>query len=697
MKKLKIELLYNNVHFLFIFVILLILSFKYLYILPFLIFYTVFLIKKTKLYKFFLILFIVVMCSYQQYYFINIDVSNIKGIVIECDSEKAVIRSNFNKIMVYHNKELSLGDYGVFSLTKVDYDTELFSYSDYLLDQNIVLLCKLNSFEYDDNYFVIGKIKDFFISELENHPSKYNNYLKTLLFADKSMEEDIKSKTIDLGISHLLAVSGMHISVLVLVVEYILKKFFYFEKYIDFGICIFLVMYLFITNFELTVLRASLMVLLSKIFKHKKTMFSSLDILSIIGIFVLIIHPRYFNLLSFQLSFLVSFLIIIYANNIKVESKVLKTFFITLIAFIATLPIVINTNYSINLLSIFVGPIYVLFFELVLYPVSLIMLIIPKSHLVFDIFFNIFELSLSYLEQIKSLEIVIGSISLIEILLYFVILFFLLRSFEIKKYRTHFTFVYLTFLCLLYSKPYYNPFSVVSIYNVGQGDTFLISLPFGKGNILIDCYNNALDYLKKDGVKDLDIIIITHGHSDHMNALEEVISYYPEATIYSSRFDDTILLYELKTVYNINLVSSGDVIFLKGITLNILGPMKKYENENDNSLVIQTVIDEKIYLFTGDIEKSAEDDLIAKYGIYLKSDVLKVSHHGSITSSSKEFLKYVNPDYYLVSVKKNNIYGFPNNQFILNSRNLYRTDIDGTIKFYSRKKSFYIRKKLLLW
>jgi competence protein ComEC len=215
-----------------------------------------------------------------------------------------------------------------------------------------------------------------------------------------------------------MAVSGMHVSILILLVEFLLKKFFYFENFIDLCVSLFLVFYLIITNFELTVLRASLMVLLTKIFKHKKMLFSSLDILSIVGIMLLIIHPRYLFLLSFQLSFLVSFIIIVFSTNIKTNNKVLKTFYITLIAFLTTLPLIVKSNYSINLLSVFVGPLYVLFFELILYPITLVIFFIPKSHIFLDLFYEVFEITLSYLNEINILDFVFGFLSVIEILIY---------------------------------------------------------------------------------------------------------------------------------------------------------------------------------------------------------------------------------------------------------------------------------------
>ena len=103
------------------------------------------------------------------------------------------------------------------------------------------------------------------------------------------------------------------------------------------------------------------------------------------------------------------------------------------------------------------------------------------------------------------------------------------------------------------------------------------------------------------------------------------------------------------------------------------------------------MIDDLSILFTGDIEENAEKDLVEKYGDKLKSDILKVPHHGSSTSSSKEFLDYVDPKFTLISVGRNNKYNFPNNKYLLSLNNIYRTDLENSITIYKRKKLFYIK------
>ena len=124
----------------------------------------------------------------------------------------------------------------------------------------------------------------------------------------------------------------------------------------------------------------------------------------------------------------------------------------------------------------------------------------------------------------------------------------------------------------------------------------------------------------------------------------------------------------------------------------MLGPLKYYENENNNSLVLKVMLLDITILFTGDIEKEAEIDLVKKYNNNLKCDILKASHHGSLSSSCREFLDCAMPDVVLISVGKNNMYGFPNNKHLLLHNGVYRSDRDGCVRVVIRKNYFHIRK-----
>ena len=216
MKKLKITSLYNNLHFLFILLILVVLSLKYWYFIPVLLIYLIFLFKKTPLFFIGVILSIIVLISSSRYLFKH-EKNEFSGLVIECDNKKATVLTEFNLVLVYHKEELNLGDYASFKVSNLDYSSDLFDYKEYLLSKDIKNYYKLEKFEFHNNYFVIRKINNFFTDQIREGESNNKEYINSLVFADKS-NLDIKEEATNLGISHLLAVSGMHISVLVLII-----------------------------------------------------------------------------------------------------------------------------------------------------------------------------------------------------------------------------------------------------------------------------------------------------------------------------------------------------------------------------------------------------------------------------------------------------------------------------------------------
>ena len=690
MKRLKISSLFDNVHFLFILLILSILSLNNWYYIFLCIFYLFFIYKKTKLFNLGVVLCLIICLSNFKYY-IKPEGNEFFGTVVQCDTQTATIKTKRGKVLIYHEDILHLGDSGYFSVSELKYDSPFFDYSDYLLNKNIKKHFKLQTFEVSKNRFVIGKIQMYFVNKLNSHPSRYTDYIKTLVFAF-DVDSEVIANTQKLGISHIMAVSGMHISLLILFVEFILKKLFYFEKPVDILVTIFLVFYLFVTNFELTVLRAVLMVLFRKICKRRKWLFTPLDILSFVGIVLLIINPRSLFLLSFQLSFIVSFIIVIFASNFQIKNKLIQTYFISLISFLVTFPFILNTNYEVNLLSILVGPIYVLFFEFILYPATLILFVFEKLHLFLEIVYVFFESTLGYFSSLSNFNLIFGRINPLIFILYEIILFFLLVSIEIKRGRVLLTILFSTFLLLIYNKEMFNPFYQIKMYDVGQGDSFLISMPHGQGNILVDCYNNISDYLKRDGIKDIDLVFISHGHSDHSDAFLDVCSTFHPKHTYTSYYDETENLNRYKNLHKIELLKSGDNIIYKGFEIKVLGPIRNYQNENDDSLVLQICFNDTKALFMGDVEEDAERDIVDRYGSVLESQILKASHHGSRTSSSKKFIDLVNPKIVLISVKKGNSYGFPNNIYLL-TKNVYRTDVNGSIKIYIRKRYYLYKNK----
>ncbi|WP_017417186.1 ComEC/Rec2 family competence protein [Clostridium tunisiense] len=241
----------------------------------------------------------------------------------------------------------------------------------------------------------------------------------------------------------------------------------------------------------------------------------------------------------------------------------------------------------------------------------------------------------------------------------------------------------------------------VHFLNVGQGDCILIQ-SYDK-NLLIDSGPNTsskkvIRYLHKQNIKKLDYVIATHPHEDHIGAMDDIISNFTVDNFFAPKIashntDFLNLVTELsKKNKKINVSKSGlEFNINENTKLTFLSPQEdNYDNLNNYSTVIKLQFKQISFLFTGDSEKLIEDELI-KGQADLAAQVLKIGHHGSKTSSSKNFVSRVNPTYAVISCGLGNDYGHPDKVTLNTLTELkikgYRTDKQGDIIFASDGKN----------
>ena len=265
----------------------------------------------------------------------------------------------------------------------------------------------------------------------------------------------------------------------------------------------------------------------------------------------------------------------------------------------------------------------------------------------------------------------------------------------------------------------------VTFFDVGQGDAIFIETP-ARHQILIDGGPSSI-ILEKLGKempfwdRTIDLIILTHPEQDHMKGLFDVLKRYKvENILWTGVLKDTAEYQEWlrligKEGAKIYIAKPGQKISagycdgsyggrtsvrrcdLRKMEISILNPGeslagKEIKNTNDTSIVARLVFGETAFLFTGDIGKSAEKDIVGE-GIIIDSDVLKVAHHGSKTSSGKEFIEKVSPDIAVISAGKDNKYGHPHKETLENLKDVrvLRTDLDGDIKVISDGERYKIK------
>lgn len=254
---------------------------------------------------------------------------------------------------------------------------------------------------------------------------------------------------------------------------------------------------------------------------------------------------------------------------------------------------------------------------------------------------------------------------------------------------------------------------VVSFIDVGQGDCTFIKTK--EADILIDAGESesaetVIEYLNLYNVDDLEYIIATHPHSDHVGALPKimeeieaeklVLPIKSEKTTDGTQYRNELI--QIAREKNIKVtevpLDSDYEITLGKLKLVFLGPIVDDENLNNTSLIVKLTFDKISFLFTGDAEKLEEYTLVSRDfeqgGGTLKSDILKVAHHGSNTSSISDFVKAVNPEYAVISCGVDNEYGHPHNLTIQTLTNIgakiLRTDLSGSIVIASDGKEILL-------
>lgn len=248
----------------------------------------------------------------------------------------------------------------------------------------------------------------------------------------------------------------------------------------------------------------------------------------------------------------------------------------------------------------------------------------------------------------------------------------------------------------------------VHFIDVGQGDSTLVITPDEK-TMLIDAGDNAQgkiveDYLKKLNIDKIDVLIGTHPDADHIGGLDYIIYnftigdfYMPKKNHTTETFQDVLIAARQKGL-KIKQAKYGVAFYLgNDVKSQFLSPNKIYGDDNNlYSAVVKTTYKNKSFLFTADAEIENENDMINS-GINLKSDVLKLGHHGSSTSTSENFLNAVNPDVSVISCKYKNKYGHPHKEILelIKKYNIpiYRTDEQGNIVFYSDGNEIWTDKK----
>ena len=560
-----------------------------------------------------------------------------------------------------------------------------FNYKKYLNNNNIYFIFNVEeiiSIEKTNNIFY--KIKNKVQSRIDYLDK--TGYINAFILGNKNViNENAYNNYKTNGIIHIFSISGMHISILSTIILTIfnkLKK----NKYNILIVIIFLIFYLVLTNYQASIVRSIVFFTLLQIFKLTNINISTKDTLLYSIDTILLIYPKFIYNIGFLYSSIISYTLIYYSNKFN-KNYILNLMLVSFISFLVSLPITVNNNYQINLLSILINLIFVPLVSFVLYPLSLLNFLFPFLSNIFEIFINITEIISNAISNITLFNISIPKLNIITIIIYYLLLYLSLSN--NKKY-----FLLLIILILItkninkIDSNYY-----VYFLDVGQGD--MTVLKYKDKTIVIDTgpksYNstyeitdNHIKFFYSIGITQINFLIITHGDNDHVGNANYLVNNFKVKNVILNNGEINELEKDLIKLLNqksIKYYQSIKEIKLKNNNLYFINN-ETYDNENDNSIIMYTKFYNTKLLLTGDAGELVENNIVKKYNLK-KIDILKVGHHGSNTSSSKKFIDNINPKYSVISVGKNNRYGHPNKEVLdnLEDSKIYRTDEDGSIMF----------------
>ena len=528
-----------------------------------------------------------------------------------------------------------------------------------------------------------------------------------ILIGDKSgMDGRVIEDFQNANLSHLMAVSGAHFIYVVGFLEYICK-FLKNKRKSQVFFIIGILFFMKLTQYTPSVVRAgimTIMAILSSVFKRKSDIYTNLAISSL----VLIIKNPYsiFDIgaiLSFSgvlgIAYFQDKFKLIYQNYEGRFLWLLDSISITIAANIFIIPIMVYYYNTISFTFIIAN--------LVVAPLLGVLIILGFITFIFKFKFLIVLLSfilklffflVKFMGKLPFSTVLVCYGSFIFVIAYYFIVYFLIKRKMLLAILTIVVMIIANFNFLPKNKLYIN------FVDVGQGDCMLIR--YNGMNFLIDSgggisaedydvgKNTLLPYLIDRKVYKIDYIIVSHFDADHCRAFLHVMKYIKvKNAIIAKQFKNSRMYSEFleianKKKINIIYVKENDHFKFKDFRIDIYNPNDEaiMENVMNNNAILNMLRFGRInILCTGDLEKIAEDAIITRYSNsnILKADILKVGHHGSITSTSDDFLKLIMPRMALIGCGKNNKFGHPN-QFILNKLSaigckIYRTDLNGEI------------------
>ncbi|MFC3882990.1 DNA internalization-related competence protein ComEC/Rec2 [Bacillus songklensis] len=605
-----------------------------------------------------------------------------------------------------------------------------FNYAQYLHQQRIHWVLSLSDMSLGRCASSAGKEYMFsswresglrFIEKNVKQPSL--GMMQALIYGErKNISEETLGYYQEGGVIHLLAISGLHVGFLSGILFYFLVRIGVTRENATLSLMIVLPVYGAVAGASPSVIRAVMMTVLILLVIRIKTTITSHDAISLTFLIMVGVQPYYIYQIGFQLSFMVSFFLIMSRGIImKGYSSFLKQLIAaSIVSQLGSLPLILYHFHQVSLLSLPLNLLFIPLFSIFVLPICLLMFLTwiicsPLGEIMAFLLNAVLEVSgemVKFAVTAPFTQLIFGKppFYLMAGLYAVIVCLFAMVEKQVKTWMWPAAGL-LLLLLFQYFQFNMNPQGRVTFIDVGQGDSILIELPYRRGVYLIDTGGSMpfarepwqvkrkpfevgkhvlVPFLRARGIRHIDKLIITHGDYDHAGAAQTVLKKVHVKELVLGKKDvldeleEKAIKQSISKGAKVTFMEKGDGWKEGGYSFFFLSPAGNETTKNDQSLVLFSRMGGLNWLFTGDMESNGEEKLVLNFPL-LKADIVKVGHHGSKTSTSSLFLDHIKPKVAIISVGKNNRYQHPHSSVIkeLQKRDIaiLRTDEHGAISY----------------